>query len=91
MFDFAVHVLLAMLQNFKNCENQNFSPLSVQLQQVSSKLDENILGISLHFSFFAKNEENFKIFAKKAKKLQKNKSDNSNCFYAQIKGFHRKF
>merc|ERR1711894_522442 len=50
-----------------------------------------IPGISLHFSFFAKNEENFKIFAKKAKKLRKNKNDNSNCFYAQIKGFYHKF
>ena len=32
-----------------------------------------------------------KIFAKKAKKLRKNKNDNSNCFYAQIKGFYHKF
>ena len=50
-----------------------------------------ILGISLHFSFFAKNEESFKNFATKAKKLRKNKNDNSNCFYAQIKGFHHKY
>ena len=44
----------------------------------------SILGISLHFSFFAKNKENFKIFAQKAKKLRKNKNSNSNSFYAQI-------
>ena len=49
-----------------------------------------ILGISLHFSFFAKNQENSKSFAKKAKKLQKNKNDNSNNVYAQIKGFYHK-
>ena len=51
----------------------------------------SILEISLHFSFFAKNEENTEIFAKKAKKLRNNKNDNSKCFYAQIKGFYLNF
>ena len=46
---------------------------------------------TFQFSFFTKNEENFKIFAKKEKKLRKNKNDNSNCFYAQIKLFYHKF
>ena len=36
-----------------------------------------ILGIYLHFSLFAKDKENFKIFAKKSKKLWKDKNDNS--------------
>ena len=32
---------------------------------------------------FCKNEENFEIFAETRKKMQRNKNDNSKCFYAQ--------
>ena len=62
---------------------------------ISEECSQQSLYWGFHCTFYSlqrtKKILKIKIFAKKAKKLRKNKNDNSNCFYAQIKGFYHKF